>query len=73
MWNEVFVEEGQSNRGAEQRTDRWIAVDATAQEVGFAPALLRPTHGASVDGTQAVRWGLTDSLELSITHWTHET
>jgi hypothetical protein len=69
MWNEAFVEEGETVHGAEQRTGRWTTVDATAREIGFAPGLLKFTHAASVDGTQSVRWGLTDSLELSITNY----
>jgi len=65
MWNEAFIEEG----SADQRTGRWVTVDATTQEVGFAPALLKFTHSDSVFGTQSLRWELTDSLEISITKY----
>ena len=68
MWNEAFVEEGETVHGAEQRTGRWTTVDATAREIGFAPACsssLTPLRGWNT----VRRWGLTDSLGLSITNY----
>jgi hypothetical protein len=68
MWNEVFIDE-EANSNADQRKGRWVTIDATTNEVGSAFALLKFTHSDSVLGTQSVRWGLTDSLELSIVNF----
>ena len=57
MWNEVWV-------------GRWLTVDATTNEVGSAPALLKFTHSNAVMGTQHLRWALTESLEVSIEDFT---
>jgi len=53
MWNEAYVGE-------------WIPVDTAVNEVGGSCALLKLTHSDSVMGTQEVRWGLTDSLEVAV-------
>jgi hypothetical protein len=66
MWNEVFIDEDEANADTAQRPGRWITVDATTNEIGSAPGLLKFTHSDSVYGTQQGRWDLTDSLELSI-------
>jgi len=66
MWNEVFLEVDDPDRGSGQTAGRWVTVDSTTKEVGSAPALLKFTHSATVYGTQPIRWGLTDSLELSV-------
>ncbi|MBX3375030.1 MAG: transglutaminase domain-containing protein [Phycisphaeraceae bacterium] len=53
MWNEVWAGE-------------WIPVDASADEFGGSPALLKFVHSDTVMGTQTLRWLLTESLEISI-------
>jgi hypothetical protein len=53
MWCEAWV-------------GQWIPVDATAAEVGGSPALLKLTHGSSVEETQQVRWAMTRSLEVDV-------
>jgi transglutaminase-like putative cysteine protease len=53
MWCEAYV-------------GQWIPVDATANEVGGSPALLKLTHSANVMGTQKARWGLAETLEVSV-------
>lgn len=53
MWCEVWI-------------GRWVPVDATVNEVGGSPALLKLTHSDTVAGTQPARWALADSLEISI-------
>jgi len=53
MWNEVFVGE-------------WVPVDASVDEFGGSPSLLKFIHSDSVSGTQPLRWKLTESLGLSI-------
>jgi transglutaminase-like putative cysteine protease len=53
MWCEVWV-------------GRWIPVDATADEVGGSPALLKLTHSDTVAGTQKVRWAMTKSLDVEL-------
>lgn len=53
MWNEVFIGE-------------WIPVDASVNEVGGSPALLKLVHSDTVEGTQPLRWKLTESLGLEI-------
>ena len=53
MWNEVFVGE-------------WIPVDASANEVGGSLDLLKFIHSDTVEGTQPLRWKLTESLEVAI-------
>jgi hypothetical protein len=53
MWNEAYV-------------GRWITVDASADEVGSGPALLKLVHSDCVMGTASIRWGLTDSLEVTV-------
>jgi hypothetical protein len=53
MWNEVYV-------------GSWIPVDASANEVGGGCALLKFIHSDSVMGTQALRWALTESLDLAV-------
>lgn len=53
MWNEAYVGE-------------WIPVDASANEVGRSMMLLKFIHSDTVMGTQALRWALTDSLEVTI-------
>jgi len=60
MWNEVYV-------------GRWITVDATTNEVGNVPALLKFVHADSVGGTQSLRWELTQSLDVSIAEFTMNT
>ncbi len=53
MWNEAYV-------------GRWIPVDTGADEVGESFALLKFIHADSVNGTQPLRWKLTESLDISI-------
>lgn len=53
MWCEVWVGE-------------WIPVDATVNEFGGSPALLKLTHSDTVMGTQKVRWDISESLELEV-------
>ena len=53
MWCEVWV-------------GQWIPVDATADEVGGSPALLKLTHSETVMGTQAARWAVAKSLEIKV-------
>jgi transglutaminase-like putative cysteine protease len=53
MWNEVFVGE-------------WVPVDASVDEFGGSPSLLKFVHSDSVSGTQPLRWKLTESLALAI-------
>lgn len=53
MWNEIFVGE-------------WIPVDASVDEVGGSTALLKFVHSNTVEGTQPLRWKLTESLALAI-------
>lgn len=53
MWNEAYVGE-------------WVTVDATANEVGNSRSLLKFVASDTVNGTQAVRFGLADSLEIEI-------
>ena len=54
MWCEAWV-------------GQWIAVDASVDEVGGSPALLKLTHSNSVGGTQKVRWAMTRSLDVDVT------
>jgi hypothetical protein len=60
MWNEVYV-------------GRWLTVDASVNEVGDAPALLKLTHSDSVDGTQPLRRDLTHSLSVSVEDFKSQT
>jgi transglutaminase-like putative cysteine protease len=53
MWCEAWVGE-------------WITVDATADEVGGSPALLKLTHSDTVQGTQPARWAMAKSLEVDV-------
>jgi len=53
MWNEAWV-------------GRWITVDASAHEVDGSLMLLKLIHSDSVEGTQRLRWSLTESLSISI-------
>lgn len=53
MWNEVFVGE-------------WIPVDASANEIGGSCSLLKFIHSDTVDGTQGLRWALTESLDIDV-------
>ncbi len=53
MWNEVYV-------------GRWITVDSTVNEVGDSMQLVKLVHSDTVFGTQAARWKLTESLDVSI-------
>ena len=53
MWNEAWV-------------GRWVTVDSTVNEVGDSLALLKLTHSDTVMGTQALRWAVTDSLQVKI-------
>lgn len=53
MWNEAYV-------------GRWITVDASANEAGGSPALLKLIHSESVTGTQSLRWALTQSLDVAV-------
>ena len=66
MWNEVFVAEETGDSNSNRQTGRWITVDATTKEIGFAPALLKLTHSDTVLGTQPIRWELADSLHISV-------
>jgi hypothetical protein len=43
----------------------WIPVDATADEVGGSPALLKLTQSDTVMGTLRVRWAMTESLDVA--------
>jgi transglutaminase-like putative cysteine protease len=52
MWCEMWV-------------GQWIPVDATADEVGGSPALLRLTHSDTVEGTQRARWAMSESLDVA--------
>lgn len=45
---------------------QWIPVDATADEVGGSPALLKLTHSDTLMGTQKIRWAMTRSLDVEI-------
>ena len=69
MWNEVFIDEIPIEGVADQRTGRWVTVDASAKEVGTAPGLLKLTHSATVMGTQPARYDLTDSLDISVVNF----
>ena len=60
MWNEVYV-------------GRWLTVDASVDEVGDAPVLLKLTHSDSVAGTQPLRRDLTQSLSVSIQDFKSQT
>ena len=53
MWNEAWI-------------GRWITVDATNDEVDRSFQLLKFIHSETVQGTQPLRWKLTESLALSI-------
>ena len=53
MWNEVYV-------------GQWVPVDAAANEVNESWHLLKFTHSNTVFGTQALRWELTESLDVSL-------
>ena len=53
MWCEAYVGE-------------WIPVDASVDEVGGSPALLKLTHSDTVLGTQRARWAVATSLEVSV-------
>ena len=53
MWNEAWV-------------GRWITVDTTTNEVDRAFLLLKFIHSDTVEGTQSLRWALTESLSISI-------
>ena len=53
MWNEAYV-------------GRWITVDAQVDEVGGGPTLLKLVHSDSVLETASIRFGLTDSLEVTV-------
>lgn len=53
MWCEVYLGE-------------WTPVDATANEVGGSPALLKLTHSDTVLGTQAARFALSPTLEIVV-------
>lgn len=53
MWNEIFIGE-------------WIPVDASVDEVGGSTALLKFVHSNTVEGTQSLRWKLTESLAIAI-------
>ncbi len=53
MWNEAYVGE-------------WITVDSTANEVGSSFSLIKFVHSDTVMGTQKVRFGLTDSLAITV-------
>jgi len=55
MWNEVFV-------------GQWIPVDASVDEFGGSPDLLKFVHSDTVAGTQPLRWKLTQSLGVRIAH-----
>ncbi len=44
----------------------WVPVDASADEIGGSPALLKLTHSDTVLGTQRARWAVADSLEVSV-------
>lgn len=53
MWNEVWIGE-------------WVPVDASHDEFGGSPALLKFVHSDTVAGTQDLRWRLTESLAISV-------
>lgn len=53
MWTEAYV-------------GRWITVDATTDEVGNVPTLLKLVHSDRVLGTQSVRFGVVESLQVTI-------
>jgi len=53
MWNEAYV-------------GCWTTVDASLDEVGGSPALLKLVHSESVLGTQPLRWALTQSLDVAV-------
>jgi hypothetical protein len=53
MWNEAYV-------------GRWITVDASLNEVGGSPVLLKLVHSESVSGTLTLRWALTKSLDVAV-------
>lgn len=53
MWTEAYV-------------GHWITVDATTDEVGNAPTLLKLVHSDRVLGTQSVRFGVVESLQVTI-------
>ena len=53
MWNEAYVGE-------------WVTVDSTVNEVGDSRSLLKFVTSDTVLGTQNVRFGLTDSLDIRI-------
>lgn len=53
MWNEAYV-------------GRWVTVDSTVNEVGGSMQLVKLVHSDTVYGTQPVRWGLTESLEVAV-------
>jgi len=53
MWCEAWV-------------GRWIPLDASADEVGGSPALVKLIHSDKLLGTQGVRWAMTKSLEVTV-------
>ncbi len=53
MWNEVYVGE-------------WLPVDASDNRIGGDCRLLKLIHSDTVAGTQALRWALTESLEVEV-------
>ena len=53
MWNEVWL-------------GRWVTVDSTVNEVDGSMALLKFVHSDTVEGTQPLRWALTESLSISV-------
>lgn len=53
MWNEAWI-------------GKWVSVDASVNEIGKSPALLKLTHSDTVLGTQNLRWAVTDSLDVSV-------
>ena len=66
MWNEVFIAHDEQP-DIESKRGHWITVDATTNEVGHAPGLLKFIHGPTVQSTQALRFELTKSLDIKIT------
>lgn len=54
MWNEAYV-------------GKWITVDTTVDEVGTSFSLIKLTHSDTVLGTQRARFGLTESLNITVT------
>jgi len=53
MWNEVYV-------------GYWVPVDASTDNVGVSFSLLKLKHSNTLQGTQGLRWALTEDFDIYI-------